>query len=594
MAAALADAAADLDSAHDRAESSLFTRALSPLPLIGEQIAGLRDLTRAADALGAEAELSGQRISQAIDAAGTDPSARVDLFDVLLAETSRIEAVVVDIDLGPDRRLMPLIRSARAKVRDALSTAPDRLDPLQQDLRALRTLFAGPTSYLVLVGNNAEMRAGAGMPLSAGLATIVDGDVQLGDFKAVVDEVVTYAPTGPFNSNPPPEYATTYPTFDIGMSIPETAVVPDFRVTGPMYADIAADTQGWDVAGTIFIDALMLAELLDVVGPVEVAGVTYTSETAPQLVLNQPYLDFDQFDDRSARLDAQGDLAGALFEAIQERAVDPLDLVAAMQRSATGRHLMMWSEDDVIQDLLTSFGAAGAILPYETLVSFQNTAANKLDWYIQPRIDAEVIPLSQGNWEVTLSATIENPADIETSRYIDGFLAGLDGGTHRMLFTVMVPQFVTDLEILSDPVTESGPDGASEVIATRFSIARGETREVVVRFRLPPAYGGIRVLPSGRATPVSWTIDGDEYDDDEAFNVLLAAPSVASDPMQRLVAAAGAMVSLAAVGLAALALHRLRGMTGDRAVRLALIDLRTAKWLVASAAVLAVLSLLWA
>src|SRR3546814_17629164 len=87
-----------------------------------------------------------------------------------------------------------------------------------------------------------------------------------------------------------------------------------------MYADMAADSQGWPTEGVVHVDAMALAALLEVVGPVEIEGVEYTAETAPQLVLNEPYLAFDTLDARDERPAAQSNRAGALFEAIQSRA----------------------------------------------------------------------------------------------------------------------------------------------------------------------------------------------------------------------------------------------------------------------------------
>src|SRR3546814_6132006 len=72
-----------------------------------------------------------------------------------------------------------------------------------------------------------------------------------------------------------------------------------------MYADMAADSQGWPTEGVVHVDAMALAALLEVVGPVEIEGVEYTAETAPQLVLNEPYLAFDTLDERDERLAAQ-------------------------------------------------------------------------------------------------------------------------------------------------------------------------------------------------------------------------------------------------------------------------------------------------
>jgi hypothetical protein len=515
----LSSAADSLGDAASRARSSPFLAALAPLPVVGDQVDAIRDLTSAAEDLGDEARLTGRRVADAVTEAGGRPAARIDLLAVVLEELERVEEVAASIDLGAEGNLLPPLRSARADVARSLASVPERLDPLSRQVAALRDLLAGPTSYLVVVGNNAEMRAGAGMPLSAGLATISDGDIELGDFESTVTELYEPDPTGPNNSEVSPTLRRTYSRWNLGRDFPETAVIPHFPITAPIYADLAADTQGWDVDGVLHIDAMALAELLTVVGPVEIDGSTFTSETAPQLVLNQPYLDFGDRSVRDQRLEVQSQLANALFEAIQNRDIELLDVVAALQRAADGRHLMAWSRDPVIEDLFDSFGAAGAIDATETLVSFQNTGANKLDWYIEPTVDATVDGLDTDEWLVTLRASVTNPAGVETSTYIDGIRPELAGGTHRVLVTVQTPAAATDHGIADRVITEFGDDGVSTVIGARFTVPRGETRGVTVRFRLPRSVAALQVAPSARVTPVPWTVNGVRYDDDERFYV---------------------------------------------------------------------------
>ncbi len=547
-------AADDLESAHDLAESSPFLGALAPIPLLGTQVDAVRDLTAVGDQLGAAARETGATVAEALERAGSDPAARVELLDIVLAELDRVEAIAIQIDIGAEGPLVPPLFSARRSVEDAIGSVSPRFADLRAQVTSLRTLLAGPTSYLINVGNNAEMRAGAGMPLSAGLATIVDGDIQLGDFLSTVSEMYEPDPTGEFNANIPPPVQRTYPRWEIGESFPETAVTPNFTFTGPIYADIAEDTQGWRVEGVIHVDAYALVELLEVIGPVEIGGVEYTTETAPQLVLNEPYIAFDTLDERADRLTAQSDLAKELFEAIKTRDVDLVDLVAALQTAADGRHLMAWSRDPVLQDLFDSIGLDGLVGPFDTMVSFLNTSANKLDWYIEPEIEVTTQRLEDDVVEVELLATIPNPDGIRTSGYIDGNRPELAGGKHRTLMMVMVPRFATDLsfegfeenEVIR--ISEQGLDGFSRILGSRFVIDRGSTKLVRVTFRLPANSPALSVLPSARAKPVPWTVNGTEYTDDLPFVAPIPGPD--DGDVQRYLLAAAAL--LGAVGAALL------------------------------------------
>src|SRR5690606_23418040 len=90
IAGVLDAAAADLESASAHARSP-FLRVLSPLPVVGDQVDAVRDLTGAAAELGDEARATGRRISQALARAGARPAARIELLDVVLDELDRVE-----------------------------------------------------------------------------------------------------------------------------------------------------------------------------------------------------------------------------------------------------------------------------------------------------------------------------------------------------------------------------------------------------------------------------------------------------------------------------------------------------------------------
>ena len=69
---------------------------------------------------------------------------------------------------------------------------------------AVADILQGPEHYLVLMGNNAEMRAGSGAFLEAGVLTTSDGELHLSD---VVPTRASRPPPGPF-----PSPATWRPT----------------------------------------------------------------------------------------------------------------------------------------------------------------------------------------------------------------------------------------------------------------------------------------------------------------------------------------------------------------------------------------------
>lgn len=544
------DAADDLEHAERRADDSTFLSLLAPIPVIGAQIDGVRELTAVGGELGREARRSGRSIDAALERAGGDPGARVELLDTVLAELDRIESVARRIELDDDGGLVGPLSGAHRRVDQALEKLPLRFDDLRADVAAVRDLLSGPTSYLVLAGNNAEMRAGAGMPLSAGVATFADGRIDLSEFVPTVSrDFRTTADGGPNASDGLEALQAAHPFFFVGANIPSTSVVPDFPTAAPLHAGVAAATQGWNSSGVVHIDAIALTKLLEVTGPVEVDGVVYDAENAAERILYEAYLEFETFAERDARLAAQDRLARALFDELQRREVDLLDVVAALQDAAGGRHLMAWSADPRLQSLYVDLGVAGEIEEDDLLVSVQNTAANKMDWLIQPRYSLTSELSASGDWIVTIDVDVPNPDDAETSPYIEGGLPDLPDGRHRVLVTVHAPPDTTFLDTAGGKVTDRGRVANSDVVGLRFVIDKGDTQSASFRLRLPKELRRLDVRPDGRARPPEWTVDNRSLQPDGEFSLFRPTPVSPLDSDHLVPAAIGVLLALAGVSI---------------------------------------------
>jgi hypothetical protein len=75
---------------------------------------------------------------------------------------------------------------------------------------------------------------------------------------------------------------------------------------------------------------------------------------------------------------------------VTERDVPAADLAQAMLESSQGRHLMIWADDAPLQRVWRKLGVDGRLDPNGLMVSFQNYAANKLDWYLRPTSSMDV------------------------------------------------------------------------------------------------------------------------------------------------------------------------------------------------------------
>jgi hypothetical protein len=547
LVATIDDAAAHLDRADSIADRSPFLAPLSLLPVVGPQIDGVRRLTDAVAILGDTARAAARAVDVDLQRAGGEPAARIELLDTAAAELDRVEAEAARIDLGKARDLVAPLRNARTRLQAELDGLPDRFADARVRLRALSRLLEGPTRYLVLAANNAEMRGGAGMPLSGGVVTFEHGDLTFGDFESIANRWAgRIAPT-----LVPPEYATTYRQFRMGQSWLQTAVSPNFETVGPIFDAMSSSFASFGpVDGVLVVDVVMLRELLSVIGPVDVDGTTYTADNIEQEVLNENYLRFDTGAAAGERREAQGEIASAIFDAMKGRDIEIADLAIAVQSSAAGRHLLAYADDPEVQDLWDDVGAAGALDPGALMVTVQNIAADKLDWYIDPTVTMRAVPQTgTGAWKVRVSVRVPNPERTVTSAAVESFIDGYDDGIHRALVAIYLPTAAYDIRSLDLPYSESGLDPPLTMVGKRIFIEEGDAKTVAIEFTLPPEHAGVYLLPSGRVRPVRYVVNGIVLDDAIAHTLYFGG----SFETTRQDAGAPALAAgLAALGAAAL------------------------------------------
>ena len=201
--------------------------------------------------------------------------------------------------------------------------------------------------------NNAEMRAGSGMFLSATTLTTEGGHLDIGDVRPtnrlVLDEGV----------ETPPELAQNYPWLDTGKDFRNLALSPQFaqsaEIASRMWPQVP---KGEEVDGVLAVDAEALWHIMKVTGPVTVNGTTYTPKTVRYQLLNGQYKQFPK--DQGDRTDQLGEVARAVFDELESGDWKVGKLATALIDSVAGRHLLLWSADETEQAGWEAASADGA------------------------------------------------------------------------------------------------------------------------------------------------------------------------------------------------------------------------------------------
>jgi hypothetical protein len=501
-----------------RARSALRSVPVSPLralPVVGRQLRSADALTGAA---GEVADAGGDALDDAValaeGGAGAGPE-RARLVAQLAEVAERAERRVVAVDFGPSDALVGPLARARDEAVETVEELEGSLERARVATAGLAGLFQGSSRYLLLVGNNAEMRAGSGMFLTAGPATIEGGRLTVGTLEPT-SELLLEEPV-----EVPPDLADRWGWLAPGREWRNLGVSPRFDVTAPLAARMWEAARGERVEGVLAVDVIALRALLAAVGPIEVEGRTLDATNVEQDLFRDQYagrIEEVFQPQRSARL---ATVASATLEALDRPDVDLARLAEELAGAARGRHLLAWSADPPVQRAWQAAGVHGALDADDLLVAVLNRGGNKLDPFLS--VDAELV-VGDGpeGTPVAVELRLSNDVPGGEAPYILGPDASLDvaPGTYVGLVSASLPGLAREGRFDGvERLAVAGADGPTRVVATQVILAPGQSQVLTLRFQLPAGGGAFDVLSGARAPAVQWGHAGRHWVGDHAERV---------------------------------------------------------------------------
>ncbi len=495
------EAAGRLDDAAARADSSPALRLLGQLPVLDDQVDGVRRMTAVTDRLGETGLTAARRLDADLGRAG-EPAGRVALLATALEELDNIDEALAGVDLGRPDGLVGPLRGAHDDLVETIEEARTRVQEGRALIEPIRAMLQGPSTFLLLAANNAEMAGGAGLALSAGPLTFQGGEIDLG-------EVIPARQLRlPKSVALPGDLRSIYRPTGVGIDFRSTTRTPNLPVMGPVVQAMATELGIEDLDGVVIVDAVMLARLMEVTEGVTVRDTELTADNVLSEVLNESYKEFQSTEERPERDSYQGEIAKAVFESLTTGNVDAASLAAALLDGVEGRHLLLWSGAEDLQSTWAELGAHGGLEERDLLIAFQNYSANKMDWYLRPAAALDVRRLPSGDYRARLTMSMEMPPLSElpdASPYILGNSPELQG----LFLTVHLPADASDITTPDPPgFRTQGIDPPLHARTFLVDVPAGTTLVRRVDFTLPREVSVLRLLPSARVEPLPLTIDG--------------------------------------------------------------------------------------
>jgi hypothetical protein len=483
------------------------TRTSSPVvapatvvPVLGRQLRSVRALSRSAERVTGVGIETATAAAAELERPETSGNARVELAAALSRIAGDGARKLEGVDLGPSKGLVAPVARARERFGKELDGARTGLSNLSAAGSGLTSFLAGPRRYLVFAANNAEMRAGAGTPLSYGVLDVRDGVLNLSS----MDSVGTL-PQAPPGVSIDPDMAAAWGQFKPNEAWVNVNMTARFPASAEMAARMWAAIGRGPVDGVLFVDPLALRAVLASTGPVAVGSSSISAGTVVNEVLHDQYRGATTVDPR--RRDRLSDISVAALRKVNA-GVELSRLGEDLHVAAQGRHLLAWSNRPEEQRAWTAMGGDGTLASDSVMVSVLNRGGSKLDQFL--KVDAS-LELTGQDAKLTLRLTNRTPAT--EPPYVLGYyeLLGFPAGSYAGIASVNLPggTEITD----AGAFIPRGRDGPTALIVSPVQVSNGETKELVARFRLPPGPRAVWVEPSARIPRVHWRAAGQEWDD---------------------------------------------------------------------------------
>lgn len=282
-----------------------------------------------------------------------------------------------------DRFVSPLRRAVDG-LRDEVGSGAAALEVMRRASTLMPKLLGedGPRNYLLVFQNNAEARAGGGLPGTMSLIQAEDGRV----------DITRQEAAGPFGELDEPVLALTKAERSLygdplGTYFTDANFTPEFSRSAELWRARWRLETGTDIDGVFVIDPVAISYLLDAIGPIQIDGRTLRPGNLVYEVEHFTYLRFNQ-----AAQDAFFNaVAKKAFDAFADGRGDSVAVLQGLLRSVVERRILMHSfvpqEQQLVADTRIAGHVSGGPAEPHVGVFLNSGSASKLSYFLNYQVD---------------------------------------------------------------------------------------------------------------------------------------------------------------------------------------------------------------
>ena len=479
------------------------------VPFVGQNVDAVQRVTRAVDVLVDRALPAGMQFISTVDLDNlTVEGGGINLEPFRQVQGSMPEisaafqAAAAEVQPIDRSQLLPEVAQPIDELLTTIRGAAPALDVVDRYLPTLLDMAGsgGTKTYLVIFQNNAEIRATGGNPAASMILTMTDGRLGSAD-QASSQTFIDAGTAGNVYLELPPETRGLYlPT--INQYSQDYTMTPDFPTTAQLFQSLWAQTTGATFDGVISIDPVVLSHMLAVAGPVTLAsGEQVTAENAVSLLLSESY---ERYPDGAASDLFFADVAQRVFAHLTTSSWDPMDMLAALETSASEQRVNLSFVDPDAQALAVELGVDGALATDNAAqtqvgIYLNDSSVGKLDYHLTTTVAASCDAAAR---TITTTMTMHNsiPDGIQSA-----YTLGYRNGAYGIPPTTMM----LDVLFFAPPggqITQTDPATGEVADWERGGIEKGNTavsKTVFVAQNETISASYTMVLPTGDLGPLS-------------------------------------------------------------------------------------------
>ena len=441
--------AADGRTAHSQTDNVLWDGA-SHLPWVGRNVEAVQVLSRVVDETAGSALPSAMEVFSVVrqedglrrSDGSFDLPAIKGLAPEFASLSARLEKADDQLSSIRPRRLFGLLSGPVGDVQDKIGSVAGAARAGATATRLLPTMLGedGPRTYLLVVQNNAEIRATGGLPGSLALLNVRDGKIELGRQLSTANFSVEKTPVLPISASERQLFGAGF-----GTDLRDLNITPDYPRAAQLFRAMVQRTQGVSVDGVLAVDPVTLAAVMRATGPISFGNEKLTPDNAVDTLLNGTYQRFPDPRDQDAYFAAA---ARAVFTGLVSKPGNPTAILSQISEMAGQRRVLVWSRFAGEEKQLSGTAVAGE-LPRDTGrepevgMYLNDGTAGKMDYYLDYRGGLSSRTCTDGGVQTLgagLTLTSNAPADVsKLAPYITGFGQFAPKGSIRLNLRLYAP-----------------------------------------------------------------------------------------------------------------------------------------------------------